>query len=430
MRVPTYAQRLSALNRPDRMTWPLELSLREHEPMRVLYMMQIVSAKLLPAYVPEMDSHVAQMAAWKSRFMQHGFFPLFATFAELAAGPPTDALHSTMLCTTLSVVRACLVGYLHSNYRSIAIDESPDSPPGGGGGGGAGAGSSGGGAGAGAAGAAGAGGGGGSASTSPPHRIAERSGSVSAAMLKGFSVRNLPVGSSNPIGSGREYALSSSSREELTAAFAATDKDGGWASPELGAAGWLFGEAEEAEFWKLSQLLLTLATQRPSLRAAAEQQRQLSLDLLKLLDAVLCTRSELLDRFIALPALEPALAQMLLRASDRHVRKQAGLLIKHMCAGAPHAATVALSILEKLLPEAAELARNSAEYFELLEYLLRAKHRSRRPSSRSDDTSPSDAAVHPSDASPAAAIPGSTTADEDGVRLCRALLDRALRYPR
>ena len=67
MRVPTYAQRLSALNRPDLFDWRAELSLREHEPMRVLYMMQIVYAKLLPAYVPEMESHLAQMAAWKAR---------------------------------------------------------------------------------------------------------------------------------------------------------------------------------------------------------------------------------------------------------------------------------------------------------------------------------------------------------------------------
>ena len=40
MRVPTYAQRQSALNRPDLVSWTAELSNREHEPMRVLYMMQ------------------------------------------------------------------------------------------------------------------------------------------------------------------------------------------------------------------------------------------------------------------------------------------------------------------------------------------------------------------------------------------------------
>ena len=85
--------------------------------MRALYTMQVVCAKLLPVEVPH-DSYgaaVQQMASWKARFMAHGFVTLFETFVALASMARSDSLHMTMLTTSLSVVKACLVGYLHAN---------------------------------------------------------------------------------------------------------------------------------------------------------------------------------------------------------------------------------------------------------------------------------------------------------------------------
>ena len=61
-----------------------------------------------------------------------------------------------------------------------------------------------------------------------------------------------------------------------------------------------------------------------------ELQRQMSLDQLKLLDAILCCHPVLLPRFLALPDLPTALAVSLLRAADTHVRKQAALFVVHL----------------------------------------------------------------------------------------------------
>ena len=117
MRVPSWSLRLVSLQRPEAVQWRKEMSLLDRQPMRVLYTMQAVCAKLLPADVPEpRAASVQQMALWKQRFMGHGFITLFETFVQLAASPLPDALHAQMLSTCLAVVRACLVGYLHSAH--------------------------------------------------------------------------------------------------------------------------------------------------------------------------------------------------------------------------------------------------------------------------------------------------------------------------
>ena len=78
LRVPTHVGRLQALQRPEAVDWRAEVDVLERQPMRALYTMQVVCAKLLPVEVPH-DSYgaaVQQMASWKARFMAHGFVTL------------------------------------------------------------------------------------------------------------------------------------------------------------------------------------------------------------------------------------------------------------------------------------------------------------------------------------------------------------------
>ena len=136
LRVPTHVGWLQALQRPEAVDWRAEVDVLERQPMRALYTMQVVCAKLLPVEVPH-DSYgaaVQQMASWKARFMAHGFVTLFETFVALASMARSDSLHMTMLTTSLSVVKACLVGYLHANNgasiaASLGAGATPRTPP-------------------------------------------------------------------------------------------------------------------------------------------------------------------------------------------------------------------------------------------------------------------------------------------------------------
>ena len=84
MRVPTNTQRLAALARPDLVRWDAEMALASTQPMRLLYSLQIVRSRLLPAHLPEPHAPaISAMAQWKARFMAAGFRPLFIAFVEL-----------------------------------------------------------------------------------------------------------------------------------------------------------------------------------------------------------------------------------------------------------------------------------------------------------------------------------------------------------
>jgi hypothetical protein len=121
MRVPTNSQSLAHLAHPESVRWEAEMAQAHTQPMKLLYSLQIARSRLLPAYLPEPHAAaVSAMAQWKTAFMACGFRPLFRAFIDLGATRPRDMLHATLLATSLAIVRASLVGYLHSNRPSSA----------------------------------------------------------------------------------------------------------------------------------------------------------------------------------------------------------------------------------------------------------------------------------------------------------------------
>ena len=386
MRVPSWSLRLASLQRPEAVQWRREMSLLDRQPMRVLYTMQAVCAKLLPADVPEpRAASVQQMALWKQRFMGHGFITLFETFVQLAASPLPDALHAQMLSTCLAVVRACLVGYLHNAHILPAA--------------------------AAAAAAAPASGGAALDPTTPgappllqpsPYPAAaaaagrashSRQGSMDALYLRGFSIQNLkkrivtepdaqaPASAATPPPSaGRprtpprsprtpppdgKYAAaaafaSAAAAASPAAALSLTDAAVAARGPKL----------EAGAFWTLACLCLRLVTTRSHTAVPDEQRRQTALDVLKLLDAVLCAHPQLLKRFLALPDVPRALSLLLVRQPEVPVRRQASLLVQHICIDRRRCVADAIRLMQGLLPVAVEHADTSSDYWELFTSLL------------------------------------------------------------
>ena len=132
------------------------------------------------------------------------------------------------------------------------------------------------------------------------------------------------------------------------------------------------------EFWELARLLLRLMTQPRSAAAVpSELARQMALDQLKLLDAILCCHPQLLPKFLSLPELPHALSLNLLRAPHPNVRKQTALLLMHLMLEVtpPHGDSTSdtlLPQLQRLLPEAVSQPHASTEYFDLIETLVRS----------------------------------------------------------
>ena len=366
LRVPTHVGRLQALQRPEAVDWRAEVDVLERQPMRALYTMQVVCAKLLPVEVPH-DSYgaaVQQMASWKARFMAHGFVTLFETFVALASMARSDSLHMTMLTTSLSVVKACLVGYLHANNgasiaASLGAGATPRTPP-----------------------LKAADG------DAPPRPEVLRSGSLSAVHLRGFSLKD-----------GRRPSK------------AASPTDGTPPRPGLADEALAPWPLEPEAFWALARLLVQLATAGPPAHAPAEQRRQAALDVLKLLDAVLCCHPPLVAPFLALPALPRALTRLLIRQREVNVRRQASLLVQDVCLAQPAAVGRVLALLEAQLPHAVDHAATSAEFWELLSHLLAM------PAAASAPPSPPPKG-------------GGTSASDGHARLCGTLLGLALGYPR
>ena len=90
LRVPTHVGRLQALQRPEAVDWRAEVDVLERQPMRALYTMQVVCAKLLPVEVPH-DSYGAAVrdGELEGALMAHGFVTLFETFAPRVDGAST-----------------------------------------------------------------------------------------------------------------------------------------------------------------------------------------------------------------------------------------------------------------------------------------------------------------------------------------------------
>ena len=400
MRVPTNAQRLAALARPDLVRWDSEMALASTQPMRLLYSLQIVRSRLLPAYLPEPHAPaISAMAHWKARFMASGFRPLFIAFVSLASSPPRDTLHATLLATSLSIVRASLAGYLHTK-RPRSLPTRPIRQP--------------------------------SADTSAmlsarpatsPTRGRRRShATFDATFERTYSLPETLLSTSMPSQSAANPTtprahpppsplLTSLTWESPNAATAAAspEVDIAAAGPPLmpplslaaapegsssapattsasvaidpsgealmspGSDGW-----ERAACWELALLLVRLMTSsRFTEHVPAELLRQMSLDQLKLLDALLACHPAILAPFLGLPELSKALALCLLRSEYPHVRKQAALFVIHLAIEAPPpaaaaASSVLLPLLERLLPEAVRQPHASVEYLELLETIVRA----------------------------------------------------------
>jgi hypothetical protein len=119
----------------------------------------------------------------------------------------------------------------------------------------------------------------------------------------------------------------------------------------------------ESEMWSLVELLLALLlAERPATPASADERRQTALDVVKLLDAVLCSHASLVARFLSLPRLPAALSLLLLRSADAPVRRQTSLLLHDLCRVDAHAGPTVQGILQALLPQAVAHAAHSCEY--------------------------------------------------------------------
>ena len=75
--------------------------------------------------------------------------------------------------------------------------------------------------------------------------------------------------------------------------------------------------------------------------------------------------------FFELPELPEALAILLLRSPDYHVRRQASLFVQDLRLEAPEAGGLLLTQLRHLLPVAVQHAAYSGEYWDLCATLLR-----------------------------------------------------------
>ena len=437
MRVPTNCQSLAHLAHPESVRWEAEMAQAHTQPMKLLYSLQIARSRLLPAYLPEPHAPaISAMAQWKTAFMACGFRPLFRAFIDLGATRPRDMLHATLLATSLAIVRASLVGYLHSNQPPSATkrrtarqsgelpqplqpvasvtsaapraslpsrefsasqplrsmdswrrgpSEVLETAP---------------------------------VSRTPPRPTVsaelKREGSISTAMLRGYSIRKAGSSSSSDSafgGGNSSHPVAPAMLPSplpftfhLSAVLGAFGEREGGSSPgsapntapnSVGertptASPWLhptppavagasgIEDPEAREFWELVLLLLRLMTQPRSAGAVpSELARQMALDQLKLLDAILCCHPQLLPKFLSLPELPHALSLSLLRAPHPNVRKQAALLLMHLMLevtppNGDSTNDTLLPQLQRLLPEAVSQPHASTEYFDLIETLVRS----------------------------------------------------------
>lgn len=159
-----------------------------------------------------------------------------------------------------------------------------------------------------------------------------------------------------------------------------------------------------------------------------EQRRQTALDVLKLLDAVLCAHPQLLKRFLALADVPRALSLLLVRQPEVPVRRQASLLVRHICIDKRRCVADAIRLMQGLLPVAVEHADTSSDYWELFTSLLfAAGEGAREAEGVADSEADADA---PGGNGVAAAAGSAEDAAEDFEaprrELCGALLARVL----
>ena len=270
----------------------------------------------------------------------------------------SDSLHMTMLTTSLSVVKACLVGYLHANNgASIAASLAP-----------------------------------------APRRARRRSRRPTATPAPRCCAR------------ARSRPSTCAASRSRTAA----GRQGGGAHRRDAAAPGLADEAlapwplEPEAFWALARLLVQLATAGPPAHAPAEQRRQAALDVLKLLDAVLCCHPPLVAPFLALPALPRAYAAAHPPARGQRaaagVAPRAGRLPRPAGGGGPRA----------------RAARGAAP----------RRRAAPPPPPSSGSSSPTSSRCPPPPRRRVAAAKGRTSASDGHARLCGTLLGLALGYPR
>ena len=150
------------------------------------------------------------------------------------------------------------------------------------------------------------------------------------------------------------------------------------------------GEARGGRLLTLACLCLRLVTTRShrgARRAAAADGARRA----KLLDAVLCAHPQLLKRFLALADVPRALSLLLVRQPEVPVRRQASLLVRHICIDKRRCVADAIRLMQGLLPVAVEHAATSSDYWELFTRLLFAAGEGREAEGVADSEADADA---------------------------------------